>query len=398
MDTDKLWSKEFILANMIQFGVNIGYFILYSTIGIYTRGLTNVELYVGIVTGIFTFAALGTRMISGQLLDHMSHKSILLFGVSLSLLASAGYLLSNTVPLLMGMRILNGLGYGLSSAAIATMISSMIPSRRLLEGLGYSMMMMTLCGALGPAIGLNVSHSDYRQFGMVFVITLGFAVLTLFLALSIKSKKIVFSAERGTLELGLQKQNAVTLATVIMLVLTFLVGFSHATVVACLNLYALDSNLGNMSSFFIIFAAANFVTRLFMNQVFHIMSERIVMIGITVLLILVYLGIFAAQEAIWIYLLAAPFGMIMGFYYPLLTTKTIKTMSQFRQGTSNSIYLASEDIAFALGAVFWSGISVYIGGYRQIYLIAAFLVVLMLLIVLFYPTVLRKYQIKEEQW
>lgn len=159
MPVDKLWSKEFILANMIQFGINMGYFVLYSTIRIYTRGLTNVELYVGIVTGIFTFAALGTRMISGQLLDRVSHKSVLFFSLFLSLLASAGYLISNTIPLLLAMRILNGLGYGLSSAAIATMISSMIPPRRLLEGLGYSMM-MTLCGAVGPAIGLNVSHND----------------------------------------------------------------------------------------------------------------------------------------------------------------------------------------------------------------------------------------------
>lgn len=398
METEKLWSKEFILANMIQFGVNIGYFILYSTIGIYTRGLTTVELYVGIVTGVFTFSALCTRMVSGQLLDRLSHKSVLVFGVSLSLVASAGYLISDTVPILMGMRILNGLGYGLSSAAIATMISSMIPSRRLLEGLGYSMMMMTLCGAIGPALGLNISHSDYRKFGMVFVITFLFAVLTLFLALLTKNKRPNAASECTELERQGAKQSSVTLATVIMLLLTFLVGFSHATVVACLNLYALDSHLGNMSSFFVIFAMANFLARLFMNKIFQILPERKVMIVITVLLILVYLGIFAADQAIWIYLLAAPFGMIMGFYYPLLTTKTIKTMSQFRQGTSNSIYLASEDVAFALGAVFWSGISVYIGGYRQIYLVAALLVVVMLIIILFYPAVLKKYQIKEDQW
>ena len=69
MEKEKLWTKEFLLANGIQFGVNLGYFMLYSTIGIYTRGLTSVEFYVGLVTGIFTFASLLTRLISGRLLE-----------------------------------------------------------------------------------------------------------------------------------------------------------------------------------------------------------------------------------------------------------------------------------------------------------------------------------------
>ena len=66
MQKQSLWTKEFLLANCILFSLNMGYFILYSTIGIYTRGLTSVEFYVGLVTGIFTFASLCTRFFSGR--------------------------------------------------------------------------------------------------------------------------------------------------------------------------------------------------------------------------------------------------------------------------------------------------------------------------------------------
>lgn len=45
-------------------------------------------------------------------------------------------------------------------------------------------------------------------------------------------------ADRGGQRTAKQKKNMIMLATAIMLVLIFLVGFSHATVVACLNLYA----------------------------------------------------------------------------------------------------------------------------------------------------------------
>lgn len=334
-----MWTKEFILANLILFSLNMGYFILYSTIGIYTRGLTNIELYVGLVTGIFTFASLCTRLVSGKLLDHAAPKQILLSGLILSLAASLGYLFADHMPLLIAMRILNGLGYGLSSAAAATIVSSMLPSSRLLEGLGYSQMVFTVCGALGPSIGLNLSHSDAQQFENVFLVTVFFAVLSVLLTVCLREKQQAVSAikDQAALAEKTQQPRTISLATLIFLLLTFLLAFAQSTVVACLNLCALDRQLGNMSLFFIIFAVINFGVRLSMGKILQIVSERIILIGITALLVLVYLGIFAADSAVWIFLLAIPFGFSMGFYYPLMTTKVIRTVSPFRQGTSNTL-------------------------------------------------------------
>ncbi len=398
MRKQSLWTKEFLLANCILFSLNMGYFILYSTIGIYTRGLTSVEFYVGLVTGIFTFASLCTRFFSGRLLDKAAPKQILLLGLLISLLASLGYLFAGSLPLLVFMRILNGLGYGLSSAAAATLISSMLPAHRLLEGLGYSQMVFTVCGALGPSIGLNVSHSDYQQFGKVFLITCFFAALSVCFTLGLKTKQRPAAAEATAAALEPQQQPIISPATIVFLVLTFLLAFAQSTVVACLNLYALDRQLGNMSLFFVIFAVTNFCVRLFMGKILRVIPERVILLCITAILVLVYLGIFAANQAIWIFLLAVPFGFSMGFYYPLMTTKTIRTISPARQGTSNTLYLAAEDIAFFLGALFWSGISPFLGGYQNIYGLAALLAGCMLCIVIGYPSVLKKMQVQEDVW
>ena len=88
----------------------------------------------------------------------------------------------------------------------------------------------------------------------------------------------------------------------------------------------------------------------------------------------------------------------MGFYYPMMSSKTLKTMNEKRQGTSNTLRLAAEDLAFSFGAVFWGMLSVYIGGYRYIYLAAAGLAFLMLVIVLVYPSILNKMNIQEDVW
>ena len=127
MNHEKLWTRSYITAILIQLCVALGYFMLYSTIGIYARSLTNIELYVGVVTGMFTFAALFTRFFTGPVLDRFPRKTILLIGLFLSVMSNVGYLFSSDVEFLITMRAINGLGYGLSSAALATIVSTMLP-------------------------------------------------------------------------------------------------------------------------------------------------------------------------------------------------------------------------------------------------------------------------------
>jgi MFS family permease len=210
--------------------------------------------------------------------------------------------------------------------------------------------------------------------------------------------KASVQAEKQSAQTGQKEPSGFSLATVTLMILTFLLAFNHSSILACLNLYAMDAALGNLSLFFIIFALTNFTTRLLMNRLVERFGERRILIVITAMLILALYGIYAAESASLIFAMAMPLGIVMGFYYPMMSSKTLKTMNEKRQGTSNTLRLAAEDLAFSFGAVFWGMLSVYIGGYRYIYLIAAALAGLMLLIVLVYPSVLKKWNIQEDVW
>lgn len=413
MNHEKLWTRSYITAILIQLCVALGYFMLYSTIGIYARSLTNIELYVGVVTGMFTFAALFTRFFTGPVLDRFPRKTILLIGLFLSVMSNVGYLFSSDVEFLIIMRAINGLGYGLSSAALATIVSTMLPPARLLEGVGYCMMFNTLCGAVGPTIALSISNSNPENFSIVFLIGTVFTVFAFVIAFTLNGKSRTAGAEQDSpvqeceadaipaskkhTESNKEK-SGFTLATAVLMVLTFLLAFNHSSIMACLNLYAIDAELGNLSLFFIIFALTNFTTRLLMNRIVNRLGERRILIMITAMLILALYGIYAAESPALIYAMAVPLGIVMGFYYPMMSSKTLKTMNEKRQGTSNTLRLAAEDLAFSFGAVFWGMLSVYIGGYRYIYLAAAGLAFLMLVIVLVYPSILNKMNIQEDVW
>ncbi|MBR2627144.1 MAG: MFS transporter [Peptococcaceae bacterium] len=396
--SSKLWTGQFILALILQMGLAMSFFIYYSTIGIYATKMTSVEVYIGIVTAMYTLASLSTRLFSGNMMKQFTCKRILVTGSALLLAASVGYFFTASIQSLIFVRAIHGLGYGFASAALATLISTMLPKERLLEGLGYAMMLNTICAALGPALSLTLSQSNPEHFMPVFVTALFVSILVMVLSLCMKNRTIPQgdAVMKKTEKTGLF--SCFSLATVFAVCITFLLCLNHSSVNACLALYAVDEQFGNLSLFFILFSTANFFSRLFMTKIYQFFTERQVFLGITMLLIVFFFGIGLAPNRFWIFVLAPVFGVVMGLYYPLMAAKILKSMPESEQGTSNNINMGLQDIGATIGAVIWTGMAGVFDSYRIIYLVCALLAIVMLLIVAIYPSVLKRYHVKEEQW
>jgi len=99
-----------------------------------------------------------------------------------------------------------------------------------------------------------------------------------------------------------------------------------------------------------------------------------------------------------IYCLGIVFGIAYGFYFPLMTTKTLKSMPKQEQALANNLVLAAEDTGFAIGGTLWSIVAVAVGGYRNIYVISTTIALAMLVLVVVYPTILKKRNISESRW
>src|SRR5690606_35899133 len=59
------------------------------------------------------------------------------------------------IPLLL-LRALYGLGFGIGSTIIPTLVSNIIPTKRMGEGIGYFGLSTSLAMSVGPAIGLSI--------------------------------------------------------------------------------------------------------------------------------------------------------------------------------------------------------------------------------------------------
>lgn len=149
---ERLWTRNFILALVITIGVNLACNLLLSTISIYAKQITSTDAYAGVMTGAFTLAALFIRIVAGKMLDKIGRRKVLMFGVGITVLSTVAYLLTNNIYIIIFLRVMQGVGFGISSTAIATIVTDVTPESRMLEGIGYSGVGITITTAIGPSI------------------------------------------------------------------------------------------------------------------------------------------------------------------------------------------------------------------------------------------------------
>lgn len=391
MDTQKsvLFTKSYILALTISFFIQLSNNMLYSTIGIYAKGFTSVEYYIGLAASGFTFASLFSKLFTGKIFDFFSSHKVLLAGASMSVISSFGYLIADNIHILISVRIMHGLGFGISSVAISTIIADLSPHDRLLESVGYNMMLTTLTTAIGPGIVLSLTHSDAARFMPAFFLIVAILAVCLIISIPIKTDARVDDITDCVGRLN------VNLATILLACLVFLVAFAQSSIVAYINLYAIEADLGNMTPYFVAFAATNFSIRFGMSHLLKHISQRTLLYFAGIISCIVLWGIGHAHNAVTIYILGLFFGLAMGVFYPIANTKVLRSMSWHRQGMANSIYMAAVDGANALGVMAWSAIAAHFGGYAHIYSAAFIIAIIYLILLSVYPLILKLRKVAE---
>ena len=388
---EPLWTKAYVTALAIMFAVSITTNMLFSTLSIYAKGMTSSDYYAGLLASAFTLAALTTRGFMGKLFDVLSLKKVLLLGVIISWVASAGYILSTDQTILVGLRIIHGIGFGIASTAAATFITSSLPKSRLLEGVGYSGMVGTVSMALGPSIVLSITNSDYRLFDRAFILTFMITAISLVGAFSLKDKTKDKKTDklRGD-ESVLTVQHKLGLLTLIPVSISLIVAFSQSSVSTFLSVYALEKQLGNISMYFMLYAIASFLSRLITSQVVGWFTEKKVIIGSIIVLCLCFLGISLTNSAYILFALAIPYGFASGFLSPIFNVRILNSVPEEKQGTANALYYASIDAGLGVGAIVWSGVANSFG-YGNTFIIAS---VLMVACLFYFITMNKRFSIR----
>nr|WP_242403776.1 MFS transporter [Paenibacillus pini] len=257
---EKLWTREFIMLTICNLLLFLNLQMVVSPLPVYVKEHFHANtLIVSLFTTVFALSAIATRLFSAKALEKGKRNTILFLGLAIMLLSTAGYLWSGTIALLLLMRILFGIGFGMGSTTLPTMASGIIPTRRLGEGMGYFGLSTSIALSLGPVIGSTLL--DYSGFSSLVYATM-IVIVVIFplvypLSRRVPSPRAVVPSDFTAVPSKRKFPRSLLMPSL----LNLLMSVTYGGLLGFLNLFGKEVHLANISLFFLFNAVAVVIIR-----------------------------------------------------------------------------------------------------------------------------------------
>ncbi|MGW7898626.1 MFS transporter [Staphylococcus shinii] len=378
---DKLWSKDFISITIVNFLMYLIHYTLIVTVTIFTIDKYHAsESMGGLAAGIFIIGMLFGRLASGRVIDNLQPKKVLLFGIIFSIITVGLYFAIHSLLILMIVRLLHGIAFGLSSTATGTISSRIIPEKRKGEGIGYYALSVTTASAIGPFCGIILN----QQFGFqsIFIVSLIVIVVALIVALLIKGLPKVSvqtsNTEKITGVAAYIQKEALPISFVIIFV-----GIAYSSVLSFLTVYTEQINLATASSFFfVVYAVSTFVTRPFTGKIYDNYGENKVMYPVLISFTFGLILLSLTHTSILLLIAAIFIGIGYGTIIPTAQAIAIQQSPTDKIGLATSTFYMFADFGAGIGP-FMLGVVIPLMGYRNLYLTMSILVIVSIILYYF---------------
>lgn len=370
-----LWTKDFIFITLINFLMYIIHYALIVTVTSFTIDTFHAgEGMGGLAAGIFIIGMLFGRLFTGKYIDQLNLKKTLLASLVFSFVAIALYFLIHSLLILIIVRLIHGIAFGMASTTTGTYSSTIVPEDRKGEGIGYYALSTTVASAIGPFLGIliNQRFSFESNFIVCLICILLAGVLSLFISnirqpmVDAENKEV--NSVKGIGQF-LQKQ-----AIPISIVIVF-VGIAYSSVLAFLDSYASHIGLAAAASFFfVVYAFSTFVVRPITGKVFDNYGANKVVYPVLVLFV-IGLVLLSVTHSSWMLLFSAIFiGIGYDTLIPSFQTIAIQASPPEKIGLATSTFYIFADLGAGAGPTLL-GILIGSVGYRNLYMLMALLLV-----------------------
>jgi len=230
----------------------------------------------GLASSIYVIGALFARLFSGNWIERIGRKKMLFSGLILSLGMTLLYFGINNVWSLLIVRFLHGAAFGITSTALGTIVTNIIPKERRGEGIGIYMLSVTLATAIGPFLGMFISqHGTYKTIFIACAISASFSLGAAFF-LSVPEIKLTHEYLKEIK--GFRFNNFFEPKVIPISIVCAFLYFCYSSILSFLSAYAQDIELVDAASFFfLVFAAVVLFSRPFTGRLFDSKGENITM-------------------------------------------------------------------------------------------------------------------------
>ncbi len=378
---EKLWTTTFVVNMLLKF---IFYLVFYlPTVVIGTMAMERYHAsasIAGILSGIFIVGGFIARLWAGNNMKRLGAKKLLYIGTLIYFLLTFAYFFVHSVVLLLILRLVHGLGFGIAATASGTLAGAIVPSSRRGEGIGYYALSVTLSSAVGPFLSMFL----YRTSGFYSLIWL--SALLLFIALVgiffIHVEKTTDSS--NSVDNKVHKKfawsNYFEKEALPISLIAFLIGISYSSILSFMDAYARNIHLSEAASFFfLVYAITVLLSRPITGRVFDGFGDNFVMYP-TYLFFALGLLLIGFAHSGWMLLLAAIFiGLGYGSFSPFGQAIAIRNSEAHRLGITTSTFFGFMDMGVGFGP-FILGMFMPLLGYRNLYFASAILALLIAVI------------------
>lgn len=372
MKDERIFTRDFTLDMMISLCCSLNYFTLLINITGFAAFRFGSDTAIGgTAAGIYVIGGLLSRIVAGKYIEMVGRKKMLLIGLSFALVMSTTYFFVSSIAMLMAIRFLHGMSYGISSTCTSDIVAKLLPQSRRGEGLGYFFLSITIACAIGPLLGMTLGSS--QNYDAVFFVGLVMYSLALVMALILRvpeetlTEEQIREAKSFTLNSMFQR-SALPLALTVMVFY-----FSYSGVLAFIASYSEEIGLVETATFFYLsVAAGTLLSRIYAGRIY---DER----GPNKVIIPAYVGfiigmtIFATTSDSLLFLFS---GFIIGIgvsiVFSICQSIVVSRTPPRRYGVTTSTFSALNDLGTGLGPSIL-GILIAAVGFRDMYLVCAFI-------------------------
>jgi len=347
-----LINKDFLIDTIANFFIYIVFYLLLVIIAPYAMDtLHATPSEAGFASSIFIVGSLIARIFTGRYIEQIGRRKTLYIGLIFFLITTLLYFGVTSLAFLYLVRILHGIGFGISATSAQTFIANIVPKERRGEGIGY---FIALSSTIASAV-IAVS-----------------CLAMLFL----KIPEVNVSQEQLADMKKFKLSNFFEIKAIPISGISIFVGICYASIVSFIDPFARQSDLvaaGNL--FFVVYAIFLLLSRPVAGRLFDQKGENSVMYPCFVLFA-IGLAIISVSHLGAILLLAAAFvGCGFGTFLSSAQTIAVKASLPHRTGVATSTFYSFLEVGMGFGP-FFLGLLVPLIGYRGLYICMAIVVLL----------------------
>ncbi|MDF2725808.1 MAG: transporter, partial [Paenibacillus sp.] len=253
---------------------------------------------------------------------------------------------------LLALRIGYGFGFGIASTILPTLVSRIIPLRRMGEGIGYFGLSTSLAMSVGPSIGLNVmNHAGFAQLTMA-----GLAIsLLIFPVLWLSRSKRPSEEEPGKQAASSNPNPAAkpgfNRKLVFPVLLNVMLAITYSGLLSFLVLFGNAAHIEQVGMFFLFNAITIILVRPYSGKMFDRRGHAAVLIPAG-LFVAASMALLANTHSMPTLILSAlMYGVGFGAIQPTIQAWMLRSSKPEQYGMANSMFYNSTDFGIAIGSI-----------------------------------------------